>query len=89
MRTIKINERYKLGRSILDLLESFAKDNKKVVEILEPTKKENQPEFLEDLNLTKKEKAFYKKFGKSIEELRAMEAGKLKARPLKEVLDEI
>lgn len=86
--TVKINERTKIGRSLLDLLENFSKD-KKVVEIIEPATQENKLDFLEDLNLTKKEKAFYRKFGKAIGELRAMEAGKLKARPVKEVLDEI
>ena len=85
MVRVEIDERTKAGRVLLALVKLFS-EKKKGVRILEPTGKE---ETLENLQLTAEEKAFYGKFREAVEEVRAMEAGELEARPLKEVLDEL
>lgn len=51
--TIKINERTKTGKSILDLLQSFPKD-KKIVEILEP-ESPYDPKFVAKIKAREKE----------------------------------
>ena len=86
MVRVEIDERTKAGRVLLALVKLFSEKKKKGVRILEPTGKE---EALENLQLTAEEKAFYGKFREAVEEVRAMEAGELEARPLKEVLDEL
>ena len=43
----------------------------------------------EELNLSKKEKTFYRKFRKAIAEARAIEVGELEGIPLEKTLNEI
>lgn len=46
-------------------------------------------EILNDKNLNKKEKTFYKKFARAVNEAREIEAGNIKGIPLEKTLNEI
>lgn len=85
MVRVEINEHTKAGRVLLALVKYFS-ENKKGVKILEETDKEDP---WEGLQLTAEEKVFYGKFKEAANEIKALEAGEIEGRPLKDVLDEL
>lgn len=95
METLIINADKENAKLILQLVKNLGGSgkilSKKVnkVKLREKAWDKKTDEILKDKNLPKKEKAFYKKFARAVGEAKAMKAGDIKPRPLKEVLDEI
>lgn len=72
--TIKINERSNMGKAIMDLLHSSAKEK-------------NIVEFIDDIST--KEDLFYKNFENALKEASQISKGKKKGISLKKTLNEI